>query len=48
MDTLNKAKIENIIRRYVEVNDNFSIDVNVINYESKIDKIIRRYDDLNR
>ncbi|GIW48958.1 MAG: putative ATP-dependent helicase YprA [Caloramator sp.] len=48
MDTLNKAKIENIIKRYVEVRDNFSIDVNVIKSESKIDKIIRRYDDLVR
>lgn len=48
LDTLNKLKIENIIRRHVEVPETFSIDVNVINHDNKIDKIIRRYDDLTR
>lgn len=48
MDTLNKAKIENIIQRYVDVGDNFTIDVEVKDYESKIDKILRRYDDLTK
>jgi DEAD/DEAH box helicase domain-containing protein len=48
METQNKAKMENIIRRYVNLPNNFSIDVEVDIKDSKIDKILRRYDDLTR
>lgn len=48
METANKQKMENIIRRYVNVPDKFKIDVEVNEIDSKMDKILRRYDDLTK
>lgn len=48
METQNKAKMENIIRRYVKVSEHFSIDVEIENKDSKMDKLMRRYDDLTK
>lgn len=48
MEFANKKKLENIIKRYVRIPDGFSIDVEVDEFDSKMDKIIRRYDDLTK
>ncbi|EYE87367.1 DEAD/DEAH box helicase [Fervidicella metallireducens AeB] len=48
METQNKQKIENIIKRYIKAPDKFKIDVEVNQKESKIDKIMRRFDDLKK
>lgn len=46
MEFSNRKKIENIIRRYVNLPQGFSIDVEISEGDSKIEKILRRYDDL--
>lgn len=48
MESVNKLKIENIIRRYVNVPEKFKIDVEIMEGDSKLDKILRRYDDLTK
>ncbi|TDT57303.1 DEAD/DEAH box helicase [Fonticella tunisiensis] len=48
LETANKNRIENVIRRYVKVPEKFKIDVEVKEYDSKLDKILRRYDDLTK
>lgn len=48
MDSVNKLKIENIIKRYVFVPEKFKIDVEIEEGDSKLDKILRRYDDLTK
>lgn len=48
MDFANRKKIENIIKRYVKIPDGFSIDVEIDEFDSKMDKILRRYDDLTK
>lgn len=48
MESVNKLKIENIIRRYVNVPEKFKIDVEITEGDSKLDKILRRYDDLTK
>lgn len=48
METSNKQKMENIIKRYVNVPEKFKIDVEVKENDSKMDKILRRYDDLTK
>ena len=49
METANRGRIENIIKRYVKVPDKFKIDVEA-NEEnnSKQDKLMRRYDELTK
>lgn len=48
MESVNKLKIENIIRRYVNVPEKFKIDVEIMEGDSKLDKILRRYDELTK
>lgn len=50
METENKSKIENIIRRYVNVPDKFRIDVDIeaAGDNDKLNKLMRRYDDLTK
>jgi DEAD/DEAH box helicase domain-containing protein len=48
MESVNKLKIENIIRRYANVPEKFKIDVEIMEGDSKLDKILRRYDDLTK
>jgi DEAD/DEAH box helicase domain-containing protein len=48
MESINKLKIENIIKRYVNVPEKFKIDVEIMEGDSKLDKILRRYDDLTK
>lgn len=49
METSNKAKIENIIKRYVRVPEKFKIDIDVVSSDdSKTEKLMRRYDDLTK
>jgi DEAD/DEAH box helicase domain-containing protein len=48
METANRHKIENVIKFYVNVPEKFKIDVDVSEGESKMDKIMRRYDDLTK
>lgn len=48
MESVNKIKIENIIKRYVNAPEKFKIDVEINEGDSKLDKILRRYDDLTK
>lgn len=48
MDSVNKDKIENIIKRYVNVPKGFKIDVMSDSSLDIMDKIMRRYDDLTK
>lgn len=50
METENKSKMENIIKRYVRVGDKFKINVDIEKTEDldKSNKIMRRYDDLTK
>lgn len=48
METQNKDGIEMIIKRYVKVPEKFSIDVDALEDIDKMDKILRRYDDLTK
>ena len=50
METLNKQRIENIIKRYVDIPEKFAIDVNADDEDekNKMDKLMRRYDDLTK
>jgi DEAD/DEAH box helicase domain-containing protein len=48
METANRKRMENVIRRYVKVPEKFRIDVNVLEQDSKLDKLLRRYDDLTK
>jgi acyl-CoA synthetase (AMP-forming)/AMP-acid ligase II len=48
METQNKDRIEMIIKRYVKVPEKFSIDVDALEDIDKMDKILRRYDDLTK
>lgn len=50
LETENKSKMENIIKRYVKVPERFKIDVTIeaAADESKVSKIMRRYDDLTK
>lgn len=50
LETENRNKMENIIRRYVNVTDRFKIDVEIKRLEDldKTGKLMRRYDDLTK
>ncbi|SKA93214.1 DEAD/DEAH box helicase domain-containing protein [Caloramator quimbayensis] len=48
MESANKSKIENIIKRYVNIPKGFKIDVCAKEVDDIKDKIMRRYDDLTK